>query len=870
VRRVIRMQPNAATVSYSLIPDGDELIRATSPEARIHLDGKEYKIGGLSGQSIGNYLKDPWIQELKADAGSYVFSKWSEGPIEPRFGWKKRPEWLSRHANWPAPGRHVMMTYTPPNITAALSATTLGPAILTDDFLDGLKPAWKTRVSQSHPRSSFVNEGKAGEIYTPAETSVYAEQAWPANGNAIEVIVDAGDDAKSNSWGPGFVLMSAGVVALEFNIRPNEQTYTVNGKVYGKFDRTKPQRLRARLADGTWVCEAATERGEFTEIAKVPAAQKPTHFRVGKCGRDGKGDDLPNHDVNQLVRSKISGISVHAESPQAAAPATTALALPEVVVHYNIYDGIPLIEKWLTIKNNTAKAVRINKTIVEELRYAEEESQVEEVSSWLDSRLYVETDFTFCSQSAVAANRFGVLRKPDPSYKSQVSYALKTPCLLEVAPESGPAIDLESGKEFTSIRSFELLKDTMERERSGLAQRRFYRAAAPWVQENPIMAHLISADPDKIKAMIDQAAEVGFEMVILSFGSGLNMENRDAAYQAKYKALADYAASKGLVLGSYSVLASRGADKPENNCGGPGSRAHFGKAPCLGSEYGIKYLQQISDFLKNTGFNVFENDGSYAADTCARTNHPGHRELADSQWRQWEGITNLYKDLRGRGIYLNVPDWYFLNGSSKICMGYREVNWSLPRAEQEIIERQNIYDGTWEKAPSMGWMFVPLTQYHGGGAAATIEPLKDNLPHYEARMANLFGAGVQACYRGPRLYDSDETRDLVKKWVSFYKAHREVLDSDLIHLRRPDGRNWDGWLHVNPQGKEKAMAFIYNPLEVDIEREIRLPLYYAGVKGKVKVSVNSGIPTKMEVSDDRSITMKVKIAARSRTWVLVE
>ena len=57
----------------------------------------------------------------------------------------------------------------------------------------------------------------------------------------------------------------------------------------------------------------------------------------------------------------------------------------------------------------------------------------------------------------------------------------------------------------------------------------------------------------------------------------------------------------------------------------------------------------------------------------------------------------------------------------------------------------------------MGWMFVPLTQYHGGGDAATIEPLKDHLAHYETRLANLLGAGVQACYRGPRLFDTDET-----------------------------------------------------------------------------------------------------------------
>ena len=95
-------------------------------------------------------------------------------------------------------------------------------------------------------------------------------------------------------------------------------------------------------------------------------------------------------------------------------------------------------------------------------------------------------------------------------------------------------------------------------------------------------------------------------------------------------------------------------------------------------------------------------------------------------------MAELYQWCRGKGIYLTVPDWYFLNGSSKTAMGYKEEDWSLPRADQEIIERQNIYDGTWEKTNSMGWMFVPLTQYHGGGAAATIEPFCDHLDHYEA------------------------------------------------------------------------------------------------------------------------------------------
>jgi len=45
------------------------------------------------------------------------------------------------------------------------------------------------------------------------------------------------------------------------------------------------------------------------------------------------------------------------------------------------------------------------------------------------------------------------------------------------------------------------------------------------------------------------------------------------------------------------------------------------------------------------------------------------------------------------------------------------------------------------------------------------------------------GAGVAACYRGYRLYDTNETQALVTKWVSFYKKYRSILIRDIIHVR---------------------------------------------------------------------------------------
>jgi hypothetical protein len=547
-----------------------------------------------------------------------------------------------------------------------------------------------------------------------------------------------------------------------------------------------------------------------------------------------------------------------------------------VEVHYELFDGLPVISKWLTVSNASQQTVMLDRMTVEQLAVVEPESIVDGAAAnfrgvYRDLEAF--SDYSFGGDMTANADAPAVHWTNDLLYATQVHYERKTPCLLECSPPVGPAQKIAPGSSFTSFRVFELIHDSTDRERRGLALRQAYRALAPWTQENPILMHVRSAKPDAVRLAVDQCAAVGFELVILTFGSGFDIENESPDYLAQLKGLADYARSKGIALGGYSLLASRSIN-PENDVINPETGkiggARFGNSPCLGSAWGQDYFRKLRHFYETTGCNVLEHDGSYPGDVCVSTNHPGHLGLADSQWTQWKTITDFYQWCRGRGIYLNVPDWYYLQGSSKCGMGYRESNWSLPREEQEIIERQNVYDGTWEKTPSMGWMFVPLTEYQGGGAAATIEPLKDHLPHYETRLADLFGAGVQACYRGPRLFDSEETKAVVERWVKFYKQHRTILDSDIIHLRRADGRDWDGWLHVNPREKECGLAVFYNPLSEVIERKIRLPLYYTGLRDSAELRWADGKSSKITLERDYSGIVSVRIAARSRSWVSIQ
>jgi hypothetical protein len=543
----------------------------------------------------------------------------------------------------------------------------------------------------------------------------------------------------------------------------------------------------------------------------------------------------------------------------------------EIDIHVELYDGLPLFGKWFEMRSS--REVSLDGFAAEILACVEAESEVEFDPSPGLPNLHVETDFTTCAMTGSSSQREVVRWLPDPTYGTQVNYRLLTPCLLEVRAPLGPAQTVGPGRPFRSIQTFELVHDSTDEARRTLVLCRLYRTLAPWSQENPLIFHCRSAEPKDVRAAIDQAAATGFELVIMTFGSGFDIENDSPAYLAQIKELADYAHSKGVALGGYSLLASRSIDAENDvvnpETGKPGGFATFGNSPCVESRWGQAYFAKLRKFFETTGCDVLEHDGSYPGDACASTTHPGHKGYADSRWNQWRTVTEFYRWCRGRGIYLNVPDWYFLSGSSKTGMGYRETNWSLPREQQEIIERQNIFDGTRYKTPTMGWMFVPLTEYHGGGPAATIEPLKDHLDHYRRRLQNLLGAGVQACFRGPRLYDSPETEAMVKQWVGWFKAHRRILESDIVPLRRPDGRDWDGILHVDPFGKERALAALYNPLDRDIARQIRLPLAYAGLDREALVSVDGGKARRVELNGCQEALVEVRLPAKGFVYMLV-
>ena len=60
-------------------------------------------------------------------------------------------------------------------------------------------------------------------------------------------------------------------------------------------------------------------------------------------------------------------------------------------------------------------------------------------------------------------------------------------------------------------------------------------------------------------------------------------------------------------------------------------------------------------------------------------------------------------------------------------MGYNENQYSLPRWTDLSVSRQGLFEDTFHFIPTVGWMFLPLTVYHGGGDAGMFEPLDKHL-----------------------------------------------------------------------------------------------------------------------------------------------
>ncbi len=88
VKRTFRIAPNVACIDYKNMINGQQLLRAVKPEARLIINGKQYDVGGLYGQKENAYLLPEWVDQFKTSDSSFQFISYEVNDIKPFLNWK--------------------------------------------------------------------------------------------------------------------------------------------------------------------------------------------------------------------------------------------------------------------------------------------------------------------------------------------------------------------------------------------------------------------------------------------------------------------------------------------------------------------------------------------------------------------------------------------------------------------------------------------------------------------------------------------------------------------------------------------------------------------------------------------------------------
>lgn len=66
------------------------------------------------------------------------------------------------------------------------------------------------------------------------------------------------------------------------------------------------------------------------------------------------------------------------------------------------------------------------------------------------------------------------------------------------------------------------------------------------------------------------------------------------------------------------------------------------------------------------------------------------------------------------------------------------------------------------------------------------------------------------------------------------------------------------------------MVIVFNPTDRDITKEMRLPLYYSGLKDKATVVASDGTSSEYMLDQKGNLLLPVSIKAQGASWFLIE
>ena len=568
-------------------------------------------------------------------------------------------------------------------------------------------------------------------------------------------------------------------------------------------------------------------------------------------------------------------------APPASTPAGSPLLSLNLTLVYELYQGAPMLSKWLEAGLLPDAPPPTDPILIEALTTEllpvncdQSPSAEKNAGGFVSGLLHAQT--TAAHGSAIVWQVSTNITN-DPGACEPVLNVSYSPSLGVLI--GSPAAGLITDK-FASFRTILLLHDSFDPTRQMLARHQVYRRLAPWIQENLLELHLTDASQLAFDTALEQIVDVGFEALVLSFGSGFNFELDPS--DKRVDKLADNvgkANAMGIEVGGYDLVdLDRGHGGYGGNvgdqwdCVDPSSGDLTANA-CYASGWRDKLEEMLFGITHKANITIVTTDGPYGGAPCASENHTHHFGLMDSVYQQTRLQAEYYRTMLREGRFCRQPDTYYFDGGQHSPLGYNEQQYSLPRWADLTVSRQGLLDDVYQKPAVMGWMFLPMKPYHAGGDGASFQPYAEHMTEYRFALAQYLGSGCAMTFRGDKLYDKrgDASHQLVKAQVAWFKQYRDIITSDIVHVRRPNGQDIDAFMHVNPRlPLHRALLMAFNPTTEPLSTTLRVDLYYAGLTDKANITVVGAQPQTVELSRDYGVDISVSIEAKSAVWATIE
>ena len=330
--------------------------------------------------------------------------------------------------------------------------------------------------------------------------------------------------------------------------------------------------------------------------------------------------------------------------------------LPYLTLHYELFDGVPVMAKWITLHFEEETGIQsaqqkfhdtcdpstiiVNNVTVERL------ASFPPYGAFFPSGPYPPYAFFNGESSGVSSpppllvahtdqahgtrcqwhNDWGTSNDTDVDPDLTHDFGATEPLLIceytlgpgavlkRPSPTTPENDENHRHSSFVSFKLIMLATDCSDPERHALMKHRMIQSLLPHTMENPIFFHARVENDTEFRAVVDQMADVGFDMLIYSFGSSFDIETDNATYITQVRDQIAYAKAKGIEVGGYDLIClQRGHGGYGENIRDEWVRANddgsLSSDACFASDWVEVLSDFVFDFLEATGLSMLEADG---------------------------------------------------------------------------------------------------------------------------------------------------------------------------------------------------------------------------------------------------------------------